>query len=207
MGHSTFNISKRILSLKRNGITLHSVSEELVLYLQNETLFQLIYTLNYLEQSKKDKKKLATEKTRERTSTKPGRKVGKTTKSMFDPFKRKIMKLHNDGIPIKRILKEIQKEVSKQNDDTSKIQNTSEQAIGQYIKKVVQQKRKTIKREKSYIEPSKTSKKPFKSGNNLMNLDGTFSEFPSIVTYSEELQKNTENNITNIKETKTESST
>ena len=91
LGSSTYSILNRIVTIKTMGITLHLINENLVLYLKDERLFKVLFSLLSLEQSKRAKKVLDAKRTRQNNGTSLGRKSGKKTKSMFDKYRKKIM--------------------------------------------------------------------------------------------------------------------
>ena len=102
--------------------------------LDDEVLFEIVIALIKVEKKVKEKRMSSAKETRDNNGTKIGRKSGKKTKSMFDKHKKKIIKLNESKVPKTEILKEL-----KSDDDILK--NATSQALGQYIKRINENRR------------------------------------------------------------------
>ncbi len=142
LGNSSFKTLKRINSAYLKDISIYSVKENLLFDSKNQALGSMVVALLDIEESLKDRRLETAKSTRQKNKTKLGRKSGGKTKSMFDKHKRKILKLHSQGVTKRRILVEIKK-------DDQAIENTSPQALGQYIKKIESIK-KSVKKNNEY---------------------------------------------------------
>lgn len=152
LGSTTYKILTQINKMKTKNITLHLVTEGLILYLANKILFNVLDALLTIEYSNRSKKIAESKKTREKNGTKIGRISGKKTSSMFDIYKKKIMSLFDQGVTKKRILEEIKKDNNNKDKPNFRINDSSVQALGNYIKKVQGEKSKKVKKTSSYIE-------------------------------------------------------
>lgn len=106
-GNSTKQIIRNIKKLIPKAITLHIANKKLIINPQNKELYELLNILLNLEEAKIEKKIDLTKQTLTTNGKKQGRKSGKKTKSMFDKYKRKILKLEEKGFSKRRIIDEI----------------------------------------------------------------------------------------------------
>lgn len=154
-GETLPGILKKIGLIRQKGIELYCVFENLLIGTQNQILHSFVDALIQLDVTKQSKKSAAAASTRKNNGTKIGRKAGKKTKSMFDKYRKKILKMDNQGIPKTKILAMI-----KENDE--EFANISVQALGQYIKKL-----ERLRKERAQ------KSNPYDLGMNLMKLDGS----------------------------------
>jgi hypothetical protein len=106
-------------------------------------------TLFELEKLKKTQQHEKAKQTHQKNKTKAARKSGKKTSSMFDRYKRTIIAMDKKGLPKREILKAIkQKDLEKD----KRLQNTTVQALGQYIKRQ-KEKQKSKKNKDEFIRP------------------------------------------------------
>ena len=129
LGKSSSQILRRMERAYSRSISIYMVKEHILIDYKNDKLFLIIISLLNVEKKSKDKKLKQADKTRQKNGTRLGRKSGKKTKSMFDKHKKKIMKLHRQGVTKVRILNEIKQ-------DDQGLKDTSAQALGQYIRKI-----------------------------------------------------------------------
>jgi len=145
LGNSSFKILQVLESAYLKSISIYSINQDLLICRENKELYSMAMSLLHVEKSLKRKKLLIAKETHQKNKTKPGRKSGKKTKSMFDKDRRKIMRLHKQGVPKTKILDEIKK-------SNQRLAYTSPQALGQYIKKI-EQSLKEIENRKLFIKP------------------------------------------------------
>lgn len=133
LGNSSYKILQKIYIANQKYISIYLVQENLFISYENKELLSLIEALFSIDKNAKKQRLETAKRTHQKNRTKRGRKSGKKRKSMFDKYKKKIMKLHSIGIPKTKILAEL-----KQKD--TKFTSSSPQALGQYIKKIKTQK-------------------------------------------------------------------
>lgn len=132
LGSTSFKILERIKKATMKNIIVYLILEDLQFTKNDKSLISLVDSLYSFENSLIQKKITLSKETRLKNKTKIGRKSGKKTKSIFDKYKRKIMRLNKQGVPKTKILLEVQQE------DES-LKKTSPQALGQYIKRIEHQ--------------------------------------------------------------------
>ncbi len=182
LGDTVSKIIKTINFAKFNNITLHLIDENLTLHIQNKPLFYIIsMLLSVDDRNKKNKIDLA-EATFEKNNSTPGRKSGKKTKSIFDEYKKDIVKLDKMGVPIHKILYSIKQkdnDIYKDNYDQSKIKNSKVQSLGKYITKIKKYEKDRIEKKninKKTTSIKKDQKRDSYTGSEpkTMSVDGKF---------------------------------
>lgn len=108
--------------LIEKNITLHIVKNDLIISPKNKEVKLFIMLLKNLFQDNKTQKIEKAKETRKLNKTKLGRKPGTKTKSKFDNYKKKILKLHKLGLGKSKIIEELNIDASPQ-------------ALGRYIRK------------------------------------------------------------------------
>lgn len=149
LGNTTLSVLKSIKAVIEKGIILIIISENLEINsldgFKYSTL-QLLSALIEFENNKQNVKLSKAKKTLSESAKKVGRKSGKKTTSIFDAYKKEIMKLYGLSVPKIKILKSLQEK-------DKRIKQSSSQALGLYIKKVL------IQIEKNKNVPKKVRKK------------------------------------------------
>ncbi len=128
-GSTIDKIIEMINKVLERDIIIQCVEKELSFSSNNQELKNIIHILFNLSQEKKRKQLQRAKDTREKSNKKIGRKSGKKTKSIFDPYRNKILKLYKIGLSNVKILETIKK-------SDPRLQDSSTQALGQYIKKL-----------------------------------------------------------------------
>ena len=139
LGNSTFQILKNIFDLFSRNINIHLYSEKIFLDYNNSSLqIDILKEIHKIEQDKINIRLNRTKDTLSRKTKKAGRKSGKKTKSIFDKHKKIIFEELKKNTPKTEIL-----EIIKLNNDL--LENTTPQALGQYIKRQQRIKEKNKK--------------------------------------------------------------
>ncbi|WP_323595715.1 hypothetical protein [Aliarcobacter butzleri] len=138
LGNTTFQILKNIFALFSKNISIHIYNENYNLKYNDSNLpINFLKEIFAIEESiiniRLDKTKATLKKTK-----RAGRKSGKKTKSIFDKHKKIIFQELKKNTPKTEIL-----EIIKLNNDL--LENTTPQALGQYIKRQQRIKEKNKK--------------------------------------------------------------
>ena len=138
LGNTTFQILKNIFTLFNKNINIHIYNENYNLKYNDSNLpINFLKEIFAIEESiiniRLDKTKATLKKTK-----RAGRKSGKKTKSIFDKHKKIIFQELKKNTPKTEIL-----EIIKLNNDL--LENTTPQALGQYIKRQQRIKEKNKK--------------------------------------------------------------
>ena len=138
LGNTTFQILKNIFALFNKNISIHIYNENYNLKYNDSNLpINFLKEIFAIEESiiniRLDKTKATLKKTK-----RAGRKSGKKTKSIFDKHKKIIFQELKKNTPKTEIL-----EIIKLNNDL--LENTTPQALGQYIKRQQRIKEKNKK--------------------------------------------------------------
>lgn len=168
LGFGSFDILETISLIMQKNIILHLVNENIILKKDDEHILRILESLLNIE---KLRKKMIIGKSKT-TLKKHAKKVGRTSKSMFDSYKKQILKLVQQKVPITKVLEKIQEDNSKLSKPSTKIKQCTSQALYNYVKKFS----KLEKTPKTYIEnPSSIKNSGFDLGVSVMMGDGTLS--------------------------------
>ncbi len=106
LGNTSAHILKRLSSIHQLGVTLDLDKENFILKPYDD-IFKILNSLLMVEDLHRANQNKATKDTQIKNNTKAGRKKSKKVKSMFDPYKNKILREHTSGITKKRIIENL----------------------------------------------------------------------------------------------------